>query len=68
MQSHTLNVSGGNSIARFAVNANYLTQDGIMQNTGAKKFALRANTSVTLKPNLLMYLDMSVMRKEQIAR
>jgi TonB-linked SusC/RagA family outer membrane protein len=64
--SHTLSISGGNSVARFAVNGNYLKQDGIMRSTGANRYSLRANTSVTLKPNLLMYLDMSVIRKEQI--
>jgi TonB-linked SusC/RagA family outer membrane protein len=64
-QSHTLSLSGGNSIARFAVNGNYLKQDGIMRSTGASRYSLRANTSVTLKENLLMYLDLSIIRKEQ---
>lgn len=65
IQSHTLDVTGGNSLARFAVTGSYLKQEGLMKNTMANRFSLRANTSFTLEKNLSMYLDMAIIRNEQ---
>lgn len=64
MQQHTLGVSGGNSQARFAVNGTYLAQDGIIKTTSSDRYSLRANTSVTLKKNLSMYLDLFLSRTD----
>lgn len=64
VQNHTIGVTGGNNIARFAVNAGYLDQQGIIRNTSFNRFSLRANTSVTLKENLSMHLDLSLIRKD----
>ncbi|MET6996444.1 TonB-dependent receptor [Chitinophaga defluvii] len=63
--NHTLGVSGGNSVARFAVTATYLKQDGIMDNTSFDRFMLRANTSVTLRKNIIMFLDLNTTRGNQ---
>lgn len=63
-QQHSIGVTGGNSQARFAVNGTYLQQDGIINQTSAERYSLRANTSVTLRKNLSMYLDLSLTRKE----
>lgn len=64
VQNHSLGVSGGNSQARFAVNGTYLKQDGLIPQTTYDRYSLRANTSVTLKPNLSMYLDLSMIRND----
>jgi len=64
MQQHTVGISGGNSQARFAVTGTYLSQDGIIKSTSADKYSLRANSSITLKKNLSMYLDLSMTRAD----
>lgn len=65
IMNHTVGVTGGNSVARFAVNASYLSQGGIMKSVNYDKFMLRANTSLTLRKNLSMYLDLNVIRGNQ---
>jgi TonB-linked SusC/RagA family outer membrane protein len=64
-QQHTVAVSGGTSQARFFVNGSYLSQDAIIKSTSLERYALRANTSITLKKNLSMYLDLSMARSNQ---
>jgi TonB-linked SusC/RagA family outer membrane protein len=63
--NHSLGVSGGNSVARFAVTGTYLKQNGIMDNTSFDRFMLRANTSVTLRKNIIMHLDLNTTRGNQ---
>ena len=63
--NHSLGVSGGNSVARFAVTGTYLKQNGIMDNVSFDRFMLRANTSVSLRKNVMMYLDLNATRGEQ---
>lgn len=65
IQNHTLSVTGGNNEARFAVTGSYFKQEGMLNNTEASRFSLRANTSVTLTKYLSMYLDLDVIRREQ---
>ncbi len=64
IQSHSISVTGGSNVARFAVTGTYFTQDGMIKNTSADKFSLRANTSVTLNPKLSMHVDLAVVRNE----
>ena len=64
-QSHTVGIKGGNNLARFAVTGSYLDQKGIVGSAAFKRYALRANTSVTLGDNISMYLDLNVLRKDQ---
>jgi TonB-linked SusC/RagA family outer membrane protein len=65
IMNHTLGITGGNSLARFAVTASYLDQEGVIMNTDYNRFMLRANTSLTLRKNLSMYLDLNVVRGDQ---
>lgn len=62
IKSHTVGISGGNDLARFAVNANYLYQDGITPKRDFERFSFRANTGVTLTKNLSMLLDLVAVR------
>jgi TonB-linked SusC/RagA family outer membrane protein len=63
-QSHTIGISGGNNLARFAVTGSYLKQDGIIASTSFNRYNLRANTSITLSDKLSMYLDLALVRRE----
>lgn len=66
IQSHSIGLSGGNELARFAVNGTYLNQDGITPLRNYERFAFRANTSVTLTRQLSMLLDMVATRGKNV--
>ncbi|WP_460687626.1 SusC/RagA family TonB-linked outer membrane protein [Niabella aquatica] len=42
-QNHSLSISGGDAKSRYFLSGNYLNQDGIVLNSGLKRFAGRAN-------------------------
>ncbi len=65
---HNISVSGGNSIGRFALSAQYLKQDGIykLQKDSFDRFTVRANTSVNLTDNILVFVDTFVGRDTQV--
>ena len=63
LQNHTIGITGGNNLARFAVTGSYLDQGGIIESTSAKRYGLRANTSVTLSDAVSLYLDLNVIEK-----
>lgn len=65
IQSHSVSVSGGGSLARFALSANYLKNDAMMENTGSNRYNLRANTSVSLLDNLSVNMDFSLYRTDR---
>ena len=43
MQNHELSMSGGTDNLRYLISGGYLDQDGILVNSGYKRFTLRAN-------------------------
>ncbi|WP_303317225.1 TonB-dependent receptor [Flavivirga abyssicola] len=47
IQNHSINISGGNKGLRYAFNANYFDQEGVMINSGYKRFNVRSNTIFT---------------------
>ncbi len=61
---HNLSVSGGNTTARFAISAQYLHQDGVyqVQQNGFDRVTVRANTSIDITKNIMMFVDMFVGR------
>lgn len=65
LQNHSLSISGGNSIARFAVTGNYLKQDGFLKNYNYERFNLRANTTVNLRDNISVDVDLNMIRSSQ---
>jgi len=62
IQSHSVSISGGNDLARFAVSGNYLYQDGLTHKRDYERFSFRANTGVTLTKNVSMLLDLVATR------
>jgi len=65
IQSHSVSVSGGSSVARFALTANYQEQDGLINETGFNRLNIRANTSVSLSDNLSINMDFNSYRRER---
>ncbi|NLR77379.1 TonB-dependent receptor [Chitinophaga eiseniae] len=65
IQQHSLSVSGGNSAARFALTANYLSQQGMIQNSSFNRGTVRANTSVDLRKNFVVFMDLFAARDQQ---
>lgn len=65
IQQQSLAVSGGNSAARFALTANYISQDGMLDNTKYNRASVRGNSSVDLRKNIVVFMDMMVTRTEQ---
>ena len=65
LQNHSLSISGGNNIARFAVTGNFLLQDGFLNNYKYERFNLRANTTVNLRDNISVDVDLNMIRSSQ---
>ncbi|WP_270087692.1 SusC/RagA family TonB-linked outer membrane protein [Sphingobacterium sp. SYP-B4668] len=61
--SHSLAVSGGNDVARFAVTGNYMSQKGMLPLNNTDRFNIRANTSVSLSKKFLINLDVLGIRR-----
>lgn len=64
--SHSLSVSGGNSMARFALTANYQFHDGMIPQNSSRKYNVRANTSVSLSKKFLVNMDMLAIKRNVV--
>ena len=67
IQEHNLSVSGGNTTARFALAAQYMSQDGIYKymDNGFERLSVRLNTTINLSKTLFTYVDAFVNRDVQ---
>lgn len=67
IHEHNFTVSGGNTTARFALSAQYLNQDGMykIMDNGFERLTVRANTTVNLNKDIMMFVDMFVGRDTQ---
>lgn len=63
LTSHSLSISGGNDVARFAITGNYMNQKGMLPLNGMSRFNIRANTSVSLSKRFLVNLDVLGIRR-----
>ena len=63
-QEYKLGVSGGNAKTAFNISANYLNQDGVVDNSGYKRYSLRSNVSSQVNDNLSVRLNLAIMRRE----
>ena len=65
IHEHNFTVSGGNTTARFALSAQYLNQDGMykVMDNGFERLTVRANTTVNLNKDIMMFVDMFVGRE-----
>jgi TonB-linked SusC/RagA family outer membrane protein len=66
LTSHSVSVSGGNDVARFAVTGNYMFQEGMLPQNQMDRFNLRANTSVSLSKRFLINLDVLGIRRNTL--
>lgn len=64
MMNHNITVSGGTETGNYLFGLNYFDQDGIINNTGYKRYSIRANTNFIVKNNVrlgenlqLSYID-----------
>ena len=65
IQSHSVSISGGSSVARFALTVNYLDNQGLIEKTDHDRLNIRANTSVSLKENLSVDMDFNSYRNKR---
>jgi TonB-linked SusC/RagA family outer membrane protein len=66
IRQHGLQVSGGNNTARFSLAANYLKQDGMLTNSNFNRANVRANTSIDLRKNVVVFMDLFASRDDQL--
>lgn len=66
IQDHTLRVSGGNQEARYALSLNYMSEDGMMANTGTDRYGVRLNTDFQVSDRITGGFDISGSRKWDI--
>ncbi|MDD4192777.1 MAG: SusC/RagA family TonB-linked outer membrane protein, partial [Mangrovibacterium sp.] len=65
VNSHSVSVSGGSSLARFSLNLNYLGQQGFLDNVDSERLTLRVNTTVTVAKNLNVNMDFNAYRTDR---
>ncbi|NLU90469.1 SusC/RagA family TonB-linked outer membrane protein [Chitinophaga sp. Ak27] len=64
MQNATLSTSGGKDNYHYFVSANYLNQDGIIINSGFKRYQLRVNLDKYVKKNVKVGAILNIGRSE----
>lgn len=64
IQNYQLGATGGSKGGKFAISANYFSQDGILKYTGYQRFSVRANTEFT-KGNLTFGENVTVTYDER---
>ncbi len=62
LHSHSVAVSGGGNLARFALTVNYLQNEGLIKKAKSDRLNIRANTSVNLLDNLSVNMDFNSYR------
>lgn len=62
IHSHSVSVSGGSNLARFALTANYMQNEGLIEKARSNRFNIRANTTVNLLDNLSVNMDFNSYR------
>ncbi len=63
-QEFQLDYSGGNDKVTYFISGNYLGQDGILVNSGYKRYSLRTNINAKITKRLKANLKMSFARRE----
>lgn len=62
IQNHSVGISGGSNLARFALNVNWLKNQGLIEKAKSDRLTIRANTSVNLLDNLSVNMDFNAYR------
>lgn len=58
-KQYQLSATGGNENIRYAVSGEYLNQDGIILNSGFKRYSLRANIDAKMSERLALRLNLN---------
>ncbi|MET4544571.1 TonB-linked SusC/RagA family outer membrane protein [Pedobacter africanus] len=61
--SNSISLSGGSSVARFALTGNYTYQKGIIPLSNMKRFNIRANTTISLSDKFQVNLDLLAIKR-----
>ena len=64
-QNHQLSISGGDERTRYLISGNFSDQDGILVNTGFKRYAGRLNFERDLYKSLTVGVNVSASKSEQ---
>lgn len=65
-QEYKLGVLGGNGKSSYNISANYLNQDGVVANSGYKRYSLRSNMTSQVSDNLSIRLNVAALRREHL--
>jgi iron complex outermembrane receptor protein len=65
-QNYSLAVSGGNESGKYKVSGNYLNQDGIIINTGFKKYAIDLSTNFRFLKTKRLGLDINLISSQYL--
>jgi len=60
-QNYNLDVSGGTQDGRYRISAGYLDQDGIIENSGLKKYTANVNSSFRFLESKRLGLDFNIL-------
>ncbi len=63
-QEYQLDYSGGSEKVKYFISGNYYNQDGIVINSGYKRYALRTNVNAKLSDKLTADIRLSFIRRE----
>lgn len=58
-QNYNLSLSGGTDRTQYFISGNYLNQDGIIKNSGFKKYSLRVNTDINISEKIKFGINLS---------
>ncbi len=59
---HNLSVSGGTESTKYLLSGNYFNQDGIIKNSGFKRYSIRANVDQTISKYIKMGVNLTASR------
>jgi TonB-linked SusC/RagA family outer membrane protein len=62
--SHNLSLSGGSDDTKYNISLGYLNQDGLMQNTGYKRYTFRANFDQKISERLNVGFNFSLSNRD----
>lgn len=60
VQNHDISVSGGNSFTKYYTSLGYFDQDGIIKNSGFKRYSLRTNLDQKLSEKFTVNVSLSL--------
>src|SRR5699024_1980488 len=65
MQNYNLTVSGGSETTTYSFSGNFTDQNGIIKNTGFKRYSLRTNISSNINKSINIGMNISASRGNQ---